>query len=230
MNSFLQLAQEIQNCHLCPRLRRHCINIARVKRAAYQQWDYWGKPVTGFGDENAKIWIIGLAPGAHGANRTGRVFTGDKSGEWLYRALYQQGWSNSAASQDREDSLQLQHVYISCVVRCAPPQNRPLPKELDLCFPFLEQEWNLLKHPKLVICLGKIAFEQMKILLQKYAQLANKPRWKFSHGAIFSLGDTQVLASYHPSQQNTQTGRLTPKMWTDIFKKASSLVKTPSPD
>lgn len=230
MNSLLQLAQEIHNCELCPRLRRHCINVARIKRAAYRNWDYWGKPVSGFGDKNVKIWIVGLAPGAHGANRTGRVFTGDKSGEWLYRALYQQGWSSSAISQDRNDSLQLNQVYISCVVRCAPPQNRPLPEELELCFPFLEKEWNHLKHPKLVICLGKIAFEQIKSLIQKHAHLASKPRWKFAHGARFRLGETQVLTSYHPSQQNTQTGRLTSEMWTDIFKTAKTLIKIPSHD
>lgn len=230
MNSFLELTHRIHHCELCPRLRAHCIKVAQVKRAAYKDQRYWGKPVSGFGDKKARIWIVGLAPGAHGANRTGRVFTGDKSGEWLYSALFKEGWSSSPISKDRHDSLKLNHVYISCVVRCAPPNNHPSSKELKLCFPYLKEEWSLLNQLSLIICLGKTAFDQIKILMTEHYQETQKPRWKFAHGALYKMANTQVLVSYHPSQQNTQTGRLTREMWTTIFKTARQLTRTPCPD
>jgi len=204
----------------------HCATVAKLKRAAYKKAVYWGKPVPGFGDPNADFWIVGLAPGAHGANRTGRVFTGDKSGEWLYAALFKHGWSSHPISRDFKDPLQLKGAYISCVVRCAPPQNKPKPEELNHCFHFLQEEWHLLKSPALILCLGKIAFEQIKKLLGSQYQMQNEIRgWKFFHGGSYKLKHSRVLVSYHPSQQNTQTGKLTLKMWNEIFLTATKLLK-----
>jgi len=224
-----QLKNQTDSCSLCPRLRMHCSNIAQVKRAAYRAETYWGKPVAGFGDPHPLLWIVGLAPGAHGANRTGRVFTGDKSGEWLYSALFRFGWSSSPVSQDLSDDLQLHRVYISCVVRCAPPDNKPSQEELQRCYPYLEKEWEILQKPPLILCLGKVAFDQVKKLLFQEFDLRKLSSWTFKHGSLYCLEEdnkkTQVLASYHPSQQNTQTGRLTLAMWNGIFEKAREVLK-----
>lgn len=225
MESFHSLHQKIIQCTRCPRLRTHCATVAKKKRKAYQQETYWGRPVPGFGDFKAQLWIVGLAPGAHGANRTGRVFTGDSSGDWLYRALYENGWSSQETSRDAQDNLLLNNVYISCVCRCAPPQNKPLPSEILNCAPYLRSEWELLKFPPLILTLGKTAFESVRTLLTEHYRLAKKPTWTFKHLALYSINGTEVLASYHPSRQNTATKKLTPHMWDAVFKKSSQLLE-----
>lgn len=209
----------IIGCKRCPRLLEHCQQVARVKRKAYREETYWGKPVPGFGDPNARIWILGLAPGAHGANRTGRVFTGDRSGQWLYRALFEMGWASQPESHGLDDGLSLHDVYISCAVRCAPPDNRPTPQEIAHCSTYLSEERNLLPRVQVILCLGALAYEQACRLLQ-----VTQPK-RFSHGLelVHSSGTT-LLCSYHPSQQNTFTGRLKPEAWSEIFQRARALI------
>lgn len=228
MKSFIQLKREIITCTRCPRLRTHCTKVARIKRASYKNQVYWGKPVPGFGDLKARLWIVGLAPGAHGANRTGRVFTGDSSGDWLYSALYRFGLSSSPSSMHLKDGLTLSNTYISCVCRCAPPANRPSPREIATCAPFLTQEWGLLGFPPLILALGQIAFEQIIKLLTHHYQMNRSTDWKFRHGATYWVGKTQVLVSYHPSQQNTSTKRLTTAMWDSIFETVTRELKNHS--
>lgn len=215
-----ELRNDILKCGKCPRLLQHCQKVAREKKNAYRDETYWGKPVPGFGDPNASVWLIGLAPGAHGANRTGRMFTGDKSGEWLYRALFESGFCNQPDSKRAEDDLQLNSVYISAAGRCAPPDNRPSKEELKNCFSFLAQEFELLRGSlKTIVCLGNIGFETTLHLLRQKQITIPKPKPKFSHGKWIDLGAIQLLTSYHPSQQNTATRKLTWEMWTEIFKK-----------
>lgn len=228
MNSFSSLEKAIIRCERCPRLRTHCAKLALNKKKQFRDWNYWGKPVPGFGSERARFWIVGLAPGAHGANRTGRLFTGDSSGDWLYSALYRFGFSSQSDSSSREDGLQLKNTYISCVCRCAPPDNKPTPNEIKNCQDYLKNEWQLLRHPPLVLALGKIAFDQVVSLLTAESRASKSASWKFKHGAQYQVGDTTVLASYHPSRQNTQTKRLTPKMWDAVFKSASQLLENHS--
>lgn len=220
MKSFAQLNQEIIRCKRCPRLRTHCATVARNKRAAYKNEAYWGKPVPGFGSKKAQLWIVGLAPGAHGANRTGRVFTGDSSGDWLYSALYRHGLSSAPNSHHTEDGLILHHTYISCICRCAPPDNRPTSTEIAACSSFLKAEWELLRFPPVVLALGQIAFEQVVILLINHYQIPKLASWKFRHGSSYLIGKTNVLVSYHPSRQNTATKRLTTQMWNSVFELA----------
>lgn len=218
MNSLESLNQQIISCRKCPRLVEWREEVARVKRKAYLDQDYWGKPVPGFGDPQARILVVGLAPGAHGSNRTGRQFTGDASGKFLFPALHRAGFTNQALAESRSDGLLLKDMYITASGRCAPPDNKPSPEELNNCQPFLERELKIL-HPKVIVCLGRIAFERV---LKIYA--ARNSVNNFSHGASYRLEHgVWVLGSYHPSQQNTSTGKLTAKMFDVIWLKAKQL-------
>src|SRR6185436_9135065 len=215
-----KLNAEIVHCRKCARLVAWREEVARVKRRAYIDQEYWGKPVPGFGDPNARVVVVGLAPGAHGSNRTGRNFTGDASGGFLYPALYQAGFANQALAESRSDGLRLIDLYIAATARCVPPDNKPSPEELDNCRPYLQRELEILK-PKAIVCLGRIAFER---ILKIYA--VRNSMWKFGHGAFYQLENgTWILCSYHPSQQNTLTGRLTVKMFDDIWQKAKELIR-----
>ncbi len=214
------LANEIIKCRKCPRLVAWREEVAVKKRKAYLDWDYWGKPVPGFGDKRARVLVVGLAPGAHGSNRTGRMFTGDASGEFLYTALHWAGFANQSTALHSEDGLTLHNIFITAVCRCAPPGNKPLPEEISHCLPYLETEISLLTEIQGIVVLGKIAFEQVIRLFNP----VSKPRsgFIFQHGARYELGDGYpwLLVSYHPSRQNTQTGRLTIEMFDKIWKQA----------
>lgn len=214
------LDTEVMLCRRCPRLVAWREHVAGVKRRAYRDWDYWGRPVPGFGDRNARLLIVGLAPGAHGANRTGRMFTGDGSGDFLFAALYRAGFANQPESVHRSDGLALQDLYISAVARCAPPDNRPTIEEMDNCQPYLLTELDLLDRLQGIVLLGQIAFDRVTRILR--ARGANTEKLKFAHGACYDLGPgfPWLLASYHPSRQNTQTGRLTVEMFDSIWQQA----------
>lgn len=215
-----KLNEEIIQCRKCTRLVAWREEVARVKRKAYADQEYWGKPVPGFGDPNARVVSVGLAPGAHGSNRTGRNFTGDASGAFLYPALYRAGFANQPTATHRADGLALRDLYLTASGRCAPPANKPTPAELHNCQPYLERELDILK-PQVIVCLGSIAFAR---IMRIYS--VQDPAWKFGHGALYRMENgTFVLSSYHPSQQNTQTGRLTPAMFDEIWTKAKSLLK-----
>jgi uracil-DNA glycosylase family 4 len=225
------LNQEIISCRKCPRLVAWREEVARVKRKAYQDQEYWGKPVPGFGDPQARILIVGLAPGAHGANRTGRNFTGDASGRFLYPALYRAGFANQPSSESRSDGLTLKDLYIAASARCVPPDNKPTPEELNNCQPYLERDLEILK-PKVIVSLGRIAFERILKIYSRSLTLAlsqkgrGDSRWKFGHGALYQLDNgTWILCSYHPSQQNTLTGKLTINMFDEIWAKAKELIR-----
>jgi uracil-DNA glycosylase family 4 len=219
VESLRVLEQEIVGCRKCPRLVRYREEVARVKRRAFRDQVYWGRPVPGFGDTHAKLLILGLAPAAHGANRTGRVFTGDRSGDFLYRELWRAGFANQPESRQRDDGLQLTNAFISATIRCAPPDNKPLPEEIRNCTPYLESELDLLR-PRAVLALGRIAFDAYLRILKKRGALDRTSQFKFSHGASFRLPNPlpRLYASYHPSQQNTQTGRLTPAMMARVLR------------
>lgn len=219
------LHQEIVACNKCKRLRKHCQEVARVKRRAYLDWDYWGKPVPPFGDPSARLLIIGLAPGAHGANRTGRVFTGDKSGDFLYRALYDTGFANQPTSTSIGDGLRLKDCWITCPVHCAPPDNKPLPEEFRRCRPYLERELRLLPNVKAVVCLGKLAFDAYLGILRDTEGIKTSS-FTFGHGVTYDARKPALIGCYHPSQQNTSTGRLTLAMLQDIFQTANTLLKS----
>lgn len=220
MDTLSKLNQEIVSCRKCPRLVEWREEVARVKRKAYKDEEYWGRPVPGFGDPRARVLVVGLAPGAHGSNRTGRQFTGDASGNFLYPALHRAGFANQLSAESRSDGLILKDMYITASGRCAPPANKPSPEELNNCQPFLERELEILK-PKVIVCLGRIAFER---ILKIYP--ARNSDWKFGHGALFQLENgVWVLCSYHPSQQNTLTGKLTAGMFDEIWKKAKTLIR-----
>ena len=220
MSELETLNQEIIACRKCPRLVEWREEVARVKRKAYLDKEYWGKPVPGFGDPQARVLVVGLAPGAHGSNRTGRQFTGDGSGRFLFPALYRAGFANQALAESRSDGLILNDMYITASGRCAPPKNKPTSEELSNCQPYLERELEILK-PKVIVCLGRIAFER---ILRIYS--ARKSDFKFGHGATYQLDNGMwLLSSYHPSQQNTLTGKLTVEMFDDIWKKAKLLAK-----
>ena len=219
-DSLAKLSAQIIACDRCPRLRAYCQGVAAEKRRAYSDWDYWGKPVAGFGDRAAKIWIIGLAPGAHGANRTGRVFTGDRSGDFLFAALHRAGLANQPLSQRRDDGLKLTGVYIGAAVRCAPPGNKPAPDEISNCAPYLDREWHLLKNARVLLALGKIGWDAALVLAARQGCLFPTGRIPFGHGAELPLTPTRILiGSYHVSQQNTFTGKLTEKMFDDILER-----------
>ena len=215
-----ELQEEITQCSKCPRLVQWRENIAREKVARYGKWNYWGKPVPSLGEANAKLLIVGLAPAAHGGNRTGRMFTGDRSGDWLYRSLHKFGFANQAASTDRSDDLKLANCYITAIVHCAPPLNKPTPEEILNCREFLHQEWELLRRAKVIVALGRLAFEQMWKLTN-----SNDKRPIFQHGLEVQLDERKtMLASFHPSQQNTFTGKLTEPMFDGIFQRARQLI------
>jgi uracil-DNA glycosylase family 4 len=224
-----RLNDEIIACRKCPRLVTWREEVARVKRKAYRDAEYWGKPIPGFGDSKARVLVVGLAPGAHGSNRTGRQFTGDASGRFLYPALHRAGFANQAQAESRSDGLVLKDLYITASGRCAPPDNKPTPEELNNCQPYLERELKII-NPKVIVCLGRIAFERvLRIysvsLTPSLSQKKRDGKWKFGHGASFQLeSGVWVLCSYHPSQQNTLTGKLTVKMFDDIWKKAKILL------
>ncbi|MEN4010985.1 MAG: uracil-DNA glycosylase [Bellilinea sp.] len=215
MDAWERLNAQITACERCPRLVSWRQHIARVRRRAYQNWEYWGKPVIGFGDLDAQVLIVGLAPGAHGSNRTGRMFTGDESGHFLYRALYNAGFCSQPAAAHRDDGLILNRVFISAVCRCVPPDNQPTRSEMENCFPYLSAEIQLLQNISGVVALGRIAFEQV---FRHYQPGVRLP--KFRHGGFFTAGGGKpwMIASYHPSRQNTQTGRLTEAMFADIWR------------
>lgn len=220
-NRLLQiLQQQVTACTRCSRLIRHCRKVAREKRRMYQDQDYWGKPVPSFGDPDAELLIVGLAPAAHGANRTGRMFTGDRSGEFLYRALYEAGFASQPASVHRGDGLELHNCYITAALRCAPPQNKPRPSELGNCQPYFEKELELLKRLRAVLALGRIAFDSYLRVMGKRGGLPRRSALGFGHGASYTLpgGLPRLFASYHPSQQNTQTGRLTREMFGKVLE------------
>jgi uracil-DNA glycosylase len=220
-----RLSRRIVSCDACPRLREHCELVAKTKKRAYIDWDYWGKPVPGFGDPSARLWVLGLAPGAHGANRTGRVFTGDESGNFLYAALHRAGFANQPTSRSRDDGLKLTDCYISAAARCAPPGNKPTPGELASCEPFLDDEWKLLVRKRVLLALGGIAWMAAQRLAVRMSDSTadtsphRGSRRPFGHGAsiTFASGLT-LIGSYHVSQQNTFTGRLTPAMLDDILR------------
>jgi uracil-DNA glycosylase len=223
--TFADLEQGIVSCEKCPRLREWCAQVAAEKKKMYLDWDYWGRPVHGFGDGDARLVILGLAPGAHGANRTGRVFTGDESGVWLYEALHRYGFASKPEARHREDGLVLHDAYISNIVRCAPPQNKPVAAEISNCRTHLDLEFGLLRNKKVVLALGKLAFDQYKKLLK--ADGIDVKGLTFAYGAVYEFGDGRpmLMASYHPSQQNTFTGVLTREMWDDVFEKAKHFIE-----
>jgi uracil-DNA glycosylase family 4 len=213
------LNEGIVACRKCPRLVRHRERVAREKRRSFREWHYWGKPVPGFGDPNAKLLIIGLAPAAHGGNRTGRVFTGDRSGDFLYRRLYEAGFANQPTAVHRDDGLKLRGAYVMAAVRCAPPGNKPLPKETANCRPYLEAELELLK-PRAVLALGKFAFDVYLKLLQERGEIATRSPYVFRHGASYALPNgVRLFAAYHPSQRNTLTGKLTSPMYRSLLRR-----------
>lgn len=218
--SWAALERELEACALCPRLRRWCQQVAREKRKSYADQAYWGRPVAGFGDPEASIWILGLAPGAHGANRTGRVFTGDRSGDFLYAGLHRAGLANQAQSIQREDGLRLKGVYISAALRCAPPGNHPTPSEIQRCQPWLEREAALLSKVRVLLALGGIAWSAALALMVSRGFELERPKPKFAHGARVRVGDRWLMGCYHVSQQNTFTGRLTPSMFDSVLQDA----------
>ena len=219
-----QLNAAIVACEQCPRLRTYCEAVARAKRRAFRDQTYWGKPLPGFGDPNAHVLIVGLAPAAHGGNRTGRMFTGDRSGDFLYAALHRAGFANQSTSIARDDGLQLMGVYIAAAARCAPPDNKPTPEEFNNCRPYLIEELRLLKRARVVIALGKIAFDNVLLALNDRGTATPRPRPTFGHNVVYRLNDYTLIASYHPSQRNTQTGLLTPTMFDRIFKRAKQSI------
>lgn len=215
-------------CDACPRLRRYCTQVAREKRRAYRAETYWGKPVPGFGDPQARLLLVGLAPAAHGANRTGRVFTGDGiggSGDFLMGALHRAGFANIPTSRDPNDGLVLRDAYIAAAVRCAPPGNKPTPEEICRCLPHLQAEIDALPHVGVVVALGKIAFDAYLQLLRR-RDIVIRPRLVFAHAARFRLPNGQMLLGcYHPSRQNTNTGKLTPRMMDAVFRQARAALR-----
>ncbi len=237
------LNREVIACTRCPRLVEYRQQVAREKRRAYRDWDYWGKPVPGFGDPHARVLILGLAPGAHGSNRTGRPFTGDASGNFMYPVLYETGFANQPTATHRNDGLKLKDLYITAAARCAPPDNKPLPSELANCSEYLDRELEGLKNVKVIVALGKIGFDAYLNYLKRQLAHPNvaknatlewgtrlsKRSYLFKHGASYEMPNGKVLlASYHPSNQNTQTGKLTREMFVKIFEEARMIAGAPS--
>jgi uracil-DNA glycosylase family 4 len=220
-----KLNQEIIHCRACPRLVRYREQVARDKRRSFLAWDYWGKPVPGFGDPRAELLILGLAPAAHGGNRTGRIFTGDRSGDFLYQALFRAGFANQPTSTNRDDGLALRNAYMAATLRCAPPANKPLPSELAKCRHFWERDLEILQ-PRAVLVLGSIAMRAFLGSLKERGQIAALAAFPFRHGASYELpGDLpRLFASYHPSQQNTFTGKLTDAMLFKVLRDIQKLL------
>jgi uracil-DNA glycosylase family 4 len=217
-----QIERDVVKCELCPRLREYCRDVARVKRRAYRDQDYWALPVPSFGDPSGRVLIIGLAPAAHGANRTGRMFTGDRSGDWLYRALHQTGFASQPTSERLGDGLVLTDVFITATVRCAPPDNKPLPAEIRTCRRYLEREIDALSGVRVVVALGRIAFDVYLSVLKDRGAIRSRAAFRFGHNVEHTTGPGHplLISSYHPSQQNTSTGKLTAKMLRDVFVRA----------
>jgi uracil-DNA glycosylase family 4 len=221
--SLESLEGQVVDCRRCPRLVAWREEVARRRRAAYADQEYWGRPLPGFGDPSARILILGLAPAAHGGNRTGRIFTGDRSGDWLFASLWRVGLANQPESTARDDGLTLKGCWISAVVRCAPPANRPLPSERDNCLPYLVLELGLLRKVRAVVCLGGFAWDGALRALGERGGPVPKPRPRFAHGGQASIGGLELLGCYHPSQQNTFTGRLTEAMIDEVFERAAGV-------
>jgi uracil-DNA glycosylase family 4 len=228
MDTWDTLNTDIITCRACPRLVEWREYVAREKRRAFMDWDYWGRPVPGFGDVNARLWLVGLAPGAHGSNRTGRMFTGDSSGDTLFAAMHRTGFASRPVATSRDDNLTLHDAFITAVGRCAPPRNKPTRLELDTCRPFLYREWELMPQVQVLLALGQIGYTGCQRLLRDHG--FDVPRQKFGHGVHVPTHqpDTgrqvHLLTSYHPSRQNTNTGKLTPQMLDDVFNLARSLL------
>ena len=220
------LNQRIVACDFCERLRAHCTEVARVRRRAYADWEYWGKPVPSFGDPEAHVLALGLAPGAHGSNRTGRPFTGDGSGDFLFPVLREAGFASQSEATRLNDGMKMTDLWITSVVRCAPPGNKPTPQEQRNCAPWLDQEMKLLKNLRVVVCLGRIAFEGLLAHESRLGKLPARAGFGFAHGAEYTLPSGLIaIASYHPSLQNTNTGKLTREMFLKVFKRARELAK-----
>jgi len=219
------VTEEVCACRKCLRLVKYREKVAREKRRAYREWEYWGRPVPGFGDPHAELFILGLAPAAHGGNRTGRVFTGDRSGDFLYMALHKAGFANQPASLHRNDGLRLKNVYIAAAVRCAPPANKPLPSEIENCRSYLKRELELLR-PKAILALGKIAWDAYLEILKHDRRIDSRAAYKFAHGAEAEIADDlpRLFGVYHPSQQNTQTGRVTEAMYAQVFRRIQNFL------
>ena len=225
MSKLEAIEREVVECRSCARLVEWRERIGREKRRSFMDWEYWARPVPGFGDPEARILILGLAPAAHGANRTGRVFTGDRSGDWLFAALHRAGFANQRTSVDRGDGLQLRDVFVTASVKCAPPDNKPIPEERDGCYPFLLRELDALPRLQVIVCLGGFGWTQALRVLRDIGEPVPRPLPRFGHGASAQIGRFQVIGSYHPSQQNTFTGRLTEGMLDDVFRAARAAVE-----
>jgi uracil-DNA glycosylase family 4 len=228
-DAFEALQARVVECRRCPRLVEWRERVADEKRAAFRDEAYWGRPVPAFGDPNGSVLVVGLAPAAHGANRTGRMFTGDRSGDWLYRALHRAGFASQAESTSRSDGLRLVDLLVSAAVRCAPPANKPTPAERDACRPWLEAELDLLEHLRVVVVLGNFAYAQTLRILSDRGMPVPRPRPRFGHGVELRMGDLTLIASYHPSQQNTFTGTLTEEMFDRIWARARELATSSGP-
>lgn len=218
------LAEEIHNCRLCPRLVEWREAQAANPPRRYRGQDYWARPISGFGDPAARVAIVGLAPAAHGANRTGRIFTGDRSGDWLYAALHRTGFANQPHSEWRDDGLKLRDAFITAIVRCAPPANKPTPEERDTCLPYLQRELELLNNVQVLVALGAFGWDGVLRAAKAVGIEIPRPRPKFGHGAEAQIGPWRLLGCYHPSQQNTFTGRLTVEMTDAVFERARALL------
>lgn len=220
------LNAQIVACEACPRLRAYCEVIAREKRRQWRDWTYWGRPVPSFGDENARVLVLGLAPGAHGSNRTGRPFTGDGSGDFMFPVLHEAGFASQPRAQSRDDGMKLTDMWISASVRCAPPGNKPAPDEIRNCAHWLDEEVALLKQMRVVVCLGKIGFDAFVGHLMRTGVLESRRGIAFSHGAEYTLPNgVHLIGTYHPSLQNTNTGKLTRAMFLEIFQRARALME-----
>jgi uracil-DNA glycosylase family 4 len=222
MDTF-SLNRQIVSCVKCPRLTDHCRAVAVTKRRAWNDWQYWGKPVPSFGDPAARLLIVGLAPGAHGANRTGRMFTGDRSGEFLYRSLYRAGFASQPESNAINDGLILHDAWITAAAHCAPPDNKPTPEELHNCRPWLAQEFEHFQHARVIVALGRIAFDACLSILKQRGKITKASDFRFGHRVLHNL-EPALLCSYHPSQQNTSTGRLTQQMLDEVFLDAARII------
>ncbi|HWD75977.1 MAG TPA: uracil-DNA glycosylase [Solirubrobacteraceae bacterium] len=223
-DSLQRLEKEIIQCRKCPRLVAWREEVARTKRAAFRDETYWGRPIPGFGDPDATLIVLGLAPAAHGGNRTGRIFTGDRSGDWLFAALHRAGYANQATSRRRDDGLELRDCWVCAAVRCAPPDNKPTPAERDNCLPYAGRELELLVRARVIVCLGAFAWDAaLRILVDGLGLERPRPRPRFGHGAEVMIGRYMLLGCFHPSQQNTFTGRLTEEMLDAVFARARAL-------
>ncbi|NNC95933.1 MAG: uracil-DNA glycosylase [Chitinophagales bacterium] len=219
MSELLELNSQIQSCQKCPQLITYIEGVAKNKVKRFMDQEYWGKPVPSFGDQNARLFIVGLAPAAHGANRCGRMFTGDSSGDWLFKALYETGFANQPQSLSANDGMELNDAYVSSVIHCAPPANKPSREEIQNCSSYLSKEIEALKEMKVLLCLGQISFKQV-------CNVLGLGKHKFGHGVVLSgLKDFSILSSYHPSRQNTQTGRLKWAEWLSVFELAKAMIK-----